>query len=90
MGIGTHFSDIDTGGWTLHKIPSKTKLIHIDVDSSEIARVYATEVGIVSDARLALTALTAALKKRQGEEPQGLARPDCKHGRRRGKRKSHL
>jgi len=64
VGIGTRFGDIDTGGWTLHKIPSATKLIHIDVDSSEIARVYATEVGIVSDARLALTALNAALKNR--------------------------
>jgi len=49
----------------LHNIPAATKLIHIDVDSTEIARVYATEVGIVSDARLALTALNAALKGRK-------------------------
>jgi acetolactate synthase-1/2/3 large subunit len=70
VGIGTHFSDIDTGGWTLHQIPKETKLIHIDVDSSEIARVYATEVGIVSDARLALTALSAALKKRKIKDHQ--------------------
>ena len=71
VGIGTRFGDIDTGGWTLHKIPSATKLIHIDVDSSEIARVYATEVGIVSDARLALTALNAALKKRKVKDHKG-------------------
>jgi acetolactate synthase-1/2/3 large subunit len=64
VAIGTHFSDIDTGGWTLHKIPAATKLIHIDVDSSEIARVYPTDVGIVSDARLALAALNAVLKTR--------------------------
>ncbi len=64
IGIGTHFSDIDTGGWTLHRIPGATKLIHIDVDPTEIARVYATEVAIVSDARLALQALIAALGKR--------------------------
>jgi len=71
VGIGTRFGDIDTGGWTLHKIPSATKLIHIDVDSSEIARVYATEVGIVSDAKLALTALNAALKHRKVKDHKG-------------------
>jgi acetolactate synthase-1/2/3 large subunit len=70
LGIGTHFSDIDTGGWTLHKIPSGTKLVHIDVDASEIARVYPTEAGIVSDARLALQALHTALAKRQRKSHQ--------------------
>jgi len=62
LAIGTHFSDIDTGGWTLFNIPSKTQLIHIDIDSSEIARVYPPEVGIVSDAKLAMTHLTEELK----------------------------
>ena len=54
VAIGIHFSDIDTGRWTLLNIPSKTRLIHIDIDPSEIARVYPTEVGIISDAKLAL------------------------------------
>ncbi len=71
VGIGTRFGDIDTGGWTLHKIPSATKLIHIDVDSSEIARVYATEIGIVSDAKLALAALNASLKQRKVKDHKG-------------------
>ena len=71
VAVGTHFTDMETAGWTLHKIPSQTKLIHIDVDCSEIARVYATEVAIVSDAKLALTALTAALKKRKVKCHQG-------------------
>ena len=61
IAIGTHFSDIDTGGWTLYDIPGKTKLIHMDIDSSEIARVYPTEVGIVSDARSAVQELTDEL-----------------------------
>ncbi len=62
IAIGTHFSDIDTGGWTLFDIPGKTRLIHIDIDPDEISRVYPTDVGIYSDARLALTALLAALR----------------------------
>ena len=61
IAIGTHFSDIDTGGWTLFNIPDKTKLIHIDIDPEEIARVYPTEVGLYSDARLAIESLIEAL-----------------------------
>jgi acetolactate synthase-1/2/3 large subunit len=62
IAIGTHFTDVDTGGWTLFNIPAKTRLIHIDVDASEIARVYPTEIGIVSDAKLALKYLVDELK----------------------------
>ncbi|MEO1082459.1 MAG: thiamine pyrophosphate-binding protein [Pseudomonadota bacterium] len=65
IGIGTHFSDIDTGGWTLFDIPGSTKLIHIDIDESEIARVYPTEVGIWSDAKLAIEALLTELRNEE-------------------------
>jgi acetolactate synthase-1/2/3 large subunit len=61
IAIGTHFTDVDTGGWTLFDIPSQTRLVHIDIDASEIARVYPTEVGIISDARLALSHLIEEL-----------------------------
>ena len=61
IAIGTHFSDIDTGGWSLFNIPDKTRLIHIDIDSEEIGRVYPTEVGLYSDARLGLEALSDEL-----------------------------
>ena len=64
IGVGTRFGDIDTGAWTLHDIPGTTRLIHMDVDSEEIARVYPTDVGIVTDARLGLEALAAALRTR--------------------------
>ena len=62
IAIGTHFSDVDTGGWTLFNIPQKTRLIHIDIDPEEIARNYPTEVGIYSDAKLALEALVEDLR----------------------------
>jgi acetolactate synthase-1/2/3 large subunit len=63
IGIGTHFTDIDTGGWTLFDIPSgNTKLIHIDIDENELGRAYSTDVALNSDARLALEAFTQAAK----------------------------
>lgn len=63
IGVGTHFTDIDTGGWTLFNIPSATKLIHIDIDSTELGRAYPTEVALTSDARLGLIALTEAARE---------------------------
>jgi acetolactate synthase-1/2/3 large subunit len=60
VGIGTHFTDIDTGGWTLYDIPAKTRLIHLDIDPNELGRAYPTEVALTCDARLGLKALTEA------------------------------
>ena len=70
VAIGTHFSDIDTGGWTLFNIPEKTRLVHIDIDPEEIARIYPTEVGIYSDAKMAIGLLVEALSLRGIEETQ--------------------
>lgn len=63
IGIGTHFTDIDTGGWTLFDIPGNAKLVHIDIDENELGRAYPTDVALNSDARLALEALTVAAKQ---------------------------
>lgn len=60
VGIGTHFTDIDTGGWTLYDIPAKTQLIHLDIDSGELGRAYPAEVALTCDARLGLMALNRA------------------------------
>lgn len=64
IAIGTHFSDIDTGGWSIFNIPGKTKLIHIEIDSTEIARVYPTDVPLHADPKIALDALIAELRRR--------------------------
>lgn len=60
IGIGTHFTDIDTGGWTLFDIPNNAKLIHIEIDPSELGRAYPTAVPLASDARIGLEALIEA------------------------------
>lgn len=64
IGIGTHFNDLNTAGWTFYDIPDKQKLIHIDIDPTEIGRNYPTEVGIQADARLGLRGLIEAWEKR--------------------------
>jgi acetolactate synthase-1/2/3 large subunit len=64
VSIGNRFTDLTTAGWTLYDIPGTTRLVQVDVDPSEIARVYPVEVGMVADARLAITALDQALRAR--------------------------
>jgi acetolactate synthase-1/2/3 large subunit len=63
IALGTHFTDIDSGGWTLFDIPNNTKLVHVDIDENELGRAYPTEVALNSDARLALEAFTVEAKK---------------------------
>jgi acetolactate synthase-1/2/3 large subunit len=60
LGIGVRFNDLNTAGWTIFNIPSKTTLIHIDIDPGEIDRVYPARLGIVSDAKAALKGLLRA------------------------------
>ncbi len=64
ISIGNRFTDLTTAAWTIYNIPEKTKLIHIDLDPEEIARVYPVEVALVSDPHLALRALIDELKGR--------------------------
>lgn len=61
LGVGTHFTDVDTQGWTLFDIPGKTRLIHIDIDPTELGRAYPAAVALNCDARLGLAALAEAV-----------------------------
>lgn len=62
LGIGVRFNDLNTAGWTIFNIPAKTTLIHLDIDPSEINRVYPARIGMVGDARSGLRALASAWK----------------------------
>jgi acetolactate synthase-1/2/3 large subunit len=64
LSIGNRFTDLTTAGWTVYDIPGRTRLIQVDIDPGEIARVHPVEVGMVADARLALRALIDALRAR--------------------------
>ena len=59
LAIGCRFSDIHCSSWVpgyTYNIPP-TKLIHVDIDPTEIGRNYPTELGIVGDAREVLKQL---------------------------------
>lgn len=65
LGLGTSFKEADCSSWYPEYTFSfpPTKLIHIDIDPSEIGRNYPVEVGAVADLKQALTVLNRVAKK---------------------------
>ncbi|MEW7006587.1 thiamine pyrophosphate-binding protein [Lentilitoribacter sp. EG35] len=65
LAIGTRFKEADCSSWYpgyTFNIPG-TKVIHIDIEPSEIGRNYPTEIGVISDAKAALRVLNRVAKK---------------------------
>jgi acetolactate synthase-1/2/3 large subunit len=64
LAVGCRFADLSTSSYKCgvsFTIPP-TKLIHVDIDPTEIGKNYPTEVGIVGDAKAVLRQLSEALK----------------------------
>jgi len=60
--VGCKSGQNSTLTWT---VPTpQQRVIHLDVDGAEIGKVFATEIGLVGDARLGLSALIDAVKER--------------------------
>ena len=57
--VGCKLGEIATSRWTL--LPPDATIIHVDIDPTELGKVYRTDVGIWADAKLALADLVAAL-----------------------------
>ncbi len=62
LALGTRFDDRATSAWLpgfTYNIPP-SKLIHVDIDATEIGRNFRPEIGIIGDAKLFLQQLLAA------------------------------
>ena len=66
IAIGMRFSDRVTG--SLKTYAKQAKVIHLDIDQSEIDKNVQTTVAVVADCKESLPALTALLDKRQHQE----------------------
>ena len=62
LAIGTRFSDRVTG--KLSEFGMKTKVVHVDIDSSEIGKNVKGRVGLVGDAWTVVNALIGGLQMR--------------------------
>ncbi len=83
VAVGTRLAEANSSSWDARftfSIPS-TRLIHIDADLAEIGRNYQTELGVVADAKLALSALATAAKGVRHAD-RGKLREEIAKGRR--------
>ncbi len=64
--VGSNTDMHTTNKWTI-PTPGEVRVLHIDVDPEEIGRNYPTEVGIVADAKYALSALLQEVRKLRPE-----------------------
>lgn len=74
LGLGTRFKEADCSSWyedyTFNFPPSR--LIHIDIEPSEIGRNFPTELGVVADLKQALKVLLTVARELY---PNGLKNP---------------
>ena len=75
IGIGCRFTDRHTGNIAVYK--GNRKFIHINVEPTEIGKIFQPDLGIVSDAKYALQALieTAKTGSTRGSDPRIAALP---------------
>lgn len=65
LGIGCRFVDRHTGDLSVYT--KGRKFIHIDIDPNQIGKIVPVELGIVSDAKLALEALLKVAREKMPE-----------------------
>jgi acetolactate synthase-1/2/3 large subunit len=65
LGVGTRFAEADCSSWDPEFTFSfpPTKLIHIDIDPSEIGRNFPVEIGVVTDLKQALVVLNRVSRR---------------------------
>ena len=66
IAIGMRFSDRDTG--TPNTYAKQAKIIHLDMDQSEINKCIPVDVAVVADCKVSLPAITRLLQKNNHRE----------------------
>jgi tartronate-semialdehyde synthase len=64
LAVGARFADRHTGDLDVYR--GERKFIYVDVEPTQIGRVFGADLGIVADAKLALQALVEAARRRLG------------------------
>lgn len=83
VAVGTRLAEANSSSWDprfTFAIPP-TRLIHIDIDQTEIGRNYPTELGVVADAKQALGMLAEQARDRV-PKPRGGLYEEIARGRR--------
>jgi tartronate-semialdehyde synthase len=91
LGIGNRWANRHTG--SIEKYTAGRKFVHIDIEPTQIGRVFGADLGIVSDARAALELLVdvAEMMKAEGTlRDRGVWAGECLHRKRTMLRQTHF
>ncbi len=91
LGIGNRWANRHTGGLDVYR--SGRRFVHVDVEPTQIGRVFAPDYGIVSDARAALELFVAAAKERAAGHDlpdYGVWVKDCQQRKQTMQRRTHF
>jgi tartronate-semialdehyde synthase len=69
LAVGARFGDRHTG--TLEVYRGERTFIHVDIEPTQIGRVFPPDLGVVSDARLFLSAMLDLARRRGGRRAPG-------------------
>ena len=67
LGVGNRWANRHTGGLDVYR--AGRRFVHVDIEPTQIGRVFAPDYGVVSDAGAFLRELLAAARARAGELP---------------------
>jgi tartronate-semialdehyde synthase len=89
LGIGNRWANRHTDGLDVYR--GSRKFIHVDIEPTQIGRVFAPDYGVVSDARAALEVLVEVARERAGSLPDRTAwAAECRERRTTLQRKTHF
>ena len=91
LGIGNRWANRHTGGLDVYR--GERKFIHVDIEPTQIGRVFAPDFGIVSDAKAALELFIEVARERKdaGTLPERSAWVDeCVERKRTMQRRTHF
>ena len=89
LGIGNRWANRHTGGLDVYR--GERKFIHVDIEPTQIGRVFAPDYGVVSDARAALEVFVEVARERAGSLPDRTAwAAECRERKTTLQRKTHF
>src|SRR5207245_8263975 len=89
LGIGNRWANRHTGGLETYR--QGRTFVHVDIEPTQIGRVFAPDYGIVSDAKAALELFVEVARERQSRLPDRTAWAEqCRHRRATMQRRTHF
>jgi tartronate-semialdehyde synthase len=88
LGIGNRWANRHTGGLDVYR--AGRTFVHVDIEPTQIGRVFAPDYGIVSDARAALELFVEVARERESLPDRSAWAGECAERKRTMQRRTHF